>query len=77
MNITEIDKSTGTYYAKNKERIDMRESRVVQCNKCLRILQFRSMKAHIHKPKCERDYQKRMSYINAKPSDSIEVIHVI
>lgn len=77
MNITEIDKSTETYYSKNKIRIDIRESRKVQCNKCLRIVQFRSMKAHINKPKCERDYQKRMTYINAKTSDSLEIIYVI
>ena len=66
-----------TYYAKNKASIDLRVSRTVQCNKCLRIIQFRSMKAHIKKPKCERDYQKRLSQINAKPNEDLEVICVI
>lgn len=49
------------YYLKNKDRLNTRATRRMQCAKCLKDVQFRGMRAHILTPKCERDYQKRLA----------------
>jgi len=74
--ITEINTNVETYYSKNKEKVDLRASRKVQCSKCLKILQFRCINAHKKVKKCERDYQKRMVHVNAKLIEGMEVINV-
>ncbi len=74
--IAELDNNNKTYYAKNKEKIDSRASRKVQCSKCLKILQFRCINAHKKVAKCERDYQKRMTHVNAGLIEGMEVINI-
>lgn len=55
------------YYQKNKNHIDARITRRMQCARCLRVVQYRGMKAHVLTPKCERDYQKRLNPVDPKP----------
>jgi len=52
------------YYEKNKVHINNRATRQMQCAKCLRIVQFRGIRAHKLTAKCERDYNKRMALDN-------------
>lgn len=49
------------YYEKNKVHINTQATRRMQCAKCLKVVQFRNIHAHILTPKCERDYQKRIA----------------
>lgn len=49
------------YYMANKARINERTTKMMQCAKCLRVVQYRTMRGHKLTKKCERDYQKRIN----------------
>lgn len=67
-----------TYYSLNKEKIRKKACRMIQCSKCLRIIQFKSLPTHKRKPKCERDYQKRINppADKNKKYENVEIIYV-
>ena len=60
-----------TYYEKNKETIEKKRHRKVQCAKCLRTINFASLYMHNKSKKCIRDYNLRM----LEENDEIEIVN--
>lgn len=64
---------TNTYYEQNKEAIVAKKKRMVQCDKCKKIIQYASLSYHKKSKLCNRVNLCKI----AQGDGDIEVVNVI
>lgn len=63
-----------SYYMKNRDKIRNKACRLVQCERCYKIMQFKSIIPHKKTKKCIKDYEKRLNLVIPTLRDDIEII---